>query len=179
MNNKMWTILLLAMFGLSALASTNRTPQDTGAHFNIPKPSNPPEVVQEITPEPVVEVEQTWAKLVEEPVVQGNMVDVHYSHYTPWTGGTNCANFQNGVCISNTASGKPWKDWVESGVACIRQWAFGTQVKAFGQIWTCVDRGGKIRYDDFRYFDGLPWIDFLTAYPQAKYGEIITVEVIQ
>jgi hypothetical protein len=174
MNGKMWAILLLTILGLSALASTNRADPPNGSHFNVPKPTTAGVVI-----EPVATIDPGWAILVEEPQIQGNLVSVHYSHYTPWTGGTNCSNFQNGVCISNTASGEPWQNWLESGVACIKEWSFfKTKINAFGQIWTCVDRGGKIRYDDFRYFDGLPWIDFLTANPQAKYGEIITVEVI-
>jgi hypothetical protein len=157
------------MFALSALASTINTTQDTGEFSDISKPTNTPVIVAD---EPVQEV-------VQPQQAQGNMVEVHYSHYTPWVGGTNCANFQNGKCISNTASGQPWPNWLETGVACIKEWPFYTKIQAFGKTWTCVDRGGKIRYDDFKYFDGIPWIDFLTAYPQVPYGTIIIVEVLQ
>jgi len=112
-----------------------------------------------------------------EEVANYETVLAHYSHYTPWTGGTNCAVFVNGECISKTSSGERWEDWVEKGVACVGDWKFGTEIIAFGQTWTCIDRGGYITYDDWRYYDGLPWIDFLTNNAQVTYGTVISVEV--
>jgi hypothetical protein len=128
------------------------------------------EIVPRVTVETVTEVAKE---------INTNSVLAHYSHYTPWTGGTNCAVFVNGECISKTSSGERWEDWVEKGVACVGDWEFGTEIIAFGQTWTCIDRGGYITYDDWRYFDGLPWIDFLTANAHLPYGTIISVEVVQ
>ena len=127
------------------------------------------ELVSEVVPEVTQEFTQVDTQV--------DTIAVHASHYKPWMGGPNCSNFVDGYCLSKTYYGERWEDWVETGVACISDWPKGTQVKAFGQTWTCVDRGGKIRYDDFLYYDGLPWIDFLTAYPQVAYGTIIDIEV--
>src|SRR3972149_4534025 len=160
MNRSRWLITIAVIFFFSVVGSAGRAVQ-------------PPAIVPEIQ---VITAEPTTTVEVNQP--KGTMVEVHYSHYTPWVGGTNCANFSNGQCISNTASGQPWKNWLETGVACIKEWPFYTKIQAFGKTWTCVDRGGKIRDDDFKYFDGIPWIDFLTAYPQVPYGTIITVEVL-
>jgi len=163
MSRKMWLITIVVMFAFSIIGSTPRAIQQ------------PESITAVVADEPEIEA----VVAIEEFVTpKGTMVEVHYSHYTPWVGGTNCANFQNGKCISNTASGQPWPNWLEIGVACIKEWPFYTKIQAFGKTWTCVDRGGKIRYDDFKYFDGIPWIDFLTAYPQVPYGTIITVEVL-
>ena len=98
---------------------------------------------------------------------------IRYSNYTPWTGGPNCSNFVNGECVSRMASGERWQDWMERAVACPPEMPFGTRVKAFGTIWTCLDRGGAIQY-----IDGIPYVDFLTANPQVSFGSIIEVEVM-
>ena len=107
------------------------------------------------------------------PVVTGEMVTIRYSRYDPALGGVNCSRFVGGVCISNMASGKPWAPWMERACACPPEWAFGTVVVLDGQRWTCMDRGGKIKF-----VDGIPWVDFLTRTPQYSYGQIIEVEVI-
>ena len=166
MNRSRWLITIVVMFFFSVVGSAGRAVQPL---VNI---AETPATIEETA---VIEEPATIEEFV---TPKGTMVEVHYSHYTPWVGGTNCANFSNGQCISNTASGQPWPNWLEIGVACIKEWPFYTKIQAFGKTWTCVDRGGKIRYDDFKYFDGIPWIDFLTAYPQVPYGTIITVEVL-
>ena len=177
MNRYMAVIFAVVVVSLSMLGMTHQYPNEgnSGA-ADVLKPTSAPEVVMSVAEAVALAVPEPDAP---EPLPVGTSVQVHASHYTPWTGGTNCANFKNGKCISRTASGEMWENWVENGVACIKEWAFFTKVIAFGKVWRCVDRGGKIRYDDFLYFDGLPWIDFLTAYPQVKYGELITVEVVK
>jgi hypothetical protein len=106
---------------------------------------------------------------------------VHVSHYTPWTGGPNCARFVNGQCLSKTSSGARWQDWVDKGAACVPEWKFGTRFRLpDGRIFTCVDRGGSIRYGYTPYwmtYDGLGWVDLLTANPGYAYGQIVEVEV--
>jgi hypothetical protein len=103
----------------------------------------------------------------------GETVQIHYSHYYPPLGGTNCGQFVNGKCISKMASGKPWGDYIGEAVACPKEWPFGTLVLLDGQIWTCLDRGSAVRY-----VDGMPWLDFLTERGAYPYGTIVPVQVI-
>ena len=102
---------------------------------------------------------------------------VKVSHYDPALGGTNCSNFQNGVCISHMASGKAWQDWIDKGAACPAEWPFGTRFRLpDGRVFECQDRGGAIRYGA----DGLPFVDLLTQKnPGYGYGEVITVEILK
>ena len=122
--------------------------------------------------EPVVEV----IALEPEPgpVVVGELITIRYSRYDPALGGVNCSRFVGGVCISNMASGEPWAPWMELACACPPEWAFGTVVILDGQRWTCMDRGGKIKY-----VNGIPWVDFLTRTPQHSYGQLVEAEVIE
>jgi len=99
-------------------------------------------------------------------------MNIRYSNYWPPLGGPNCATFVNGVCISKMASGKPWADYVDLAVACPPEWAFGKQVIFEGRTYTCLDRGGMIKY-----VDGIPWIDFLTPKAAYPYGTIVTVQI--
>lgn len=94
-----------------------------------------------------------------------------YSHYWPPLGGTNCSNFQNGECVSRMASGKRWQDYVGVGCACPIEWPFGTIVRQGDSEWVCLDRGGKITYDD----QGIPYIDFLEPVPRYGAGTLISV----
>lgn len=55
---------------------------------------------------------------------------------------------------------------MDSGVACPPEWEFGTKIKAFNTIWTCVDRGGAIQYKN-----GIPWVDFLSEKAHIPYGK--------
>jgi hypothetical protein len=104
---------------------------------------------------------------------------VHVSHYTPWTGGPNCSFFVNGSCMSHTASGQAWQDWVDRGAACIPEWPFGTRFRLpDGRVFTCVDRGGAIRRG-YRYGDGLGWVDLLTAEAGYPFGQAVPVEILQ
>ena len=99
-------------------------------------------------------------------------MNIRYSHYWPPLGGPNCSNFVGGKCISNMASGKPWADYVDLAVACPPEWPFGRQVIFEGRTYTCLDRGGMIKY-----VNGIPWIDFLTPKAAYPYGSVITVQV--
>ena len=99
-------------------------------------------------------------------------MNIRYSHYWPPLGGPNCATFVNGVCISKMASGKPWADYVDLAVACPPEWPFGRQVIFEGRTYTCLDRGGMIKY-----VNGIPWIDFLTPKAAYPYGTVITVQI--
>lgn len=101
------------------------------------------------------------------------ILTVKYSHYWPPLGGKNCYSFVDGVCISRMASGHRWQDWVDRAVACPMEWPFGTTVELDGEVWVCMDRGGKIRFGR----DGLTYVDFLTPYGAYGYGQPIEVKV--
>jgi hypothetical protein len=109
------------------------------------------------------------------PPPAGNVVNVRLSHYWPALGGVNCFRFIAGECVSPTASGAPWQEWIGRGAACPMEWPFGT---AFtlpgGEVFECVDRGGAIRYGP----DGIPWIDLLTEYAPVPFGTVIPVKVV-
>jgi hypothetical protein len=113
-------------------------------------------------------------EVAKEIITTSEIIQIRYSFYHPWLGGTNCSNFVNGECISNMASGRPWADYMEYAIACPPQWDFGTKLVAFGTIWECLDRGGAIQY-----IDGIPFVDFLTAQPQLPFGTIFSVEMIK
>lgn len=123
------------------------------------------ESVEALEPTPII---------VEATATPKNIIPVRYSYYQPWLGGTNCSSFVKGVCVSNMASGLRWTDYMEVAIACPPSWEFGTEIVAFGTTWICLDRGGAIQY-----VDGIPWIDFLTAYPQVPFRAIIEVEIIE
>lgn len=103
----------------------------------------------------------------------GDSIKVRYSHYWPAAGGVNCSRFVGGKCISKMASGKAWTAYIDEAVACPVEWAFGTVLLLDGKLYTCLDRGGMIKY-----VDGIPWIDVLTEKGAYPYGEIVTVQVI-
>lgn len=105
-----------------------------------------------------------------EPV--GQVVTIRYSHYDPALGGTNCAVFVGGQCISNMSSGLPWRPWMGKAAACPPSWPFWTKVVLDGQEWVCLDRGGKIQY-----VAGVPWVDFLTKTPRYPYGTLVDVGI--
>lgn len=104
--------------------------------------------------------------------VEDNAQQIRYSWYNPALGGTNCAVFRNGECVSTMSNGERWQDWMGRACACPPQWPFGTEVIVDGQTWICKDRGSAIQY-----VGGIPWVDFLTADPRHTYGEILTVQV--
>jgi len=99
-------------------------------------------------------------------------VTVRYSHYWPPLLGVNCGRAQDGVCVSRTASGDRWQDWVGRGIACPPSWPFGSEVYAFGSWWTCVDRGRMVQY-----VGGVPYLDFLVSQPHLGHGTLVQVEV--
>jgi hypothetical protein len=81
----------------------------------------------------------------------------------------------NGECLSNTASGLPWKPYVNKIFACVPEWSFYTRIIfEGGEELFCADRGGAIKI-----VNGIPWIDILTdKAPPVRFGDIITVRVI-
>jgi hypothetical protein len=103
----------------------------------------------------------------------GETILIRYSHYWPPLGGVNCGNFVGGICVSKMASNKPWADYIGEAVACPKEMPFGTLIVLDGRVWTCLDRGGMIKY-----VDGVPWLDFLMEKGAHTYGEIIPVQII-
>lgn len=95
-------------------------------------------------------------------------IEIRYSHYYPAWGGV------NGSPQGRTANGDRWQQWEDRGIACPKEFPFGTQIQAYGQTWTCVDRGRSVRIKN-----GIPWIDFLTDEPHEKYGEIVEVQLVK
>jgi hypothetical protein len=108
---------------------------------------------------------------------------VHISHYTPWTGGANCARFVNGECLSKMSSGESWQDYVDRAAACPPEWDFGTRFSTpDGREWECLDRGGAIRYGYTPYwmeYDGLAWVDLLTSSPGYAFGQQVEIEFLE
>lgn len=100
------------------------------------------------------------------------LLTIKYSRYWPPAGGTNCAVFVEGQCISRMASGYRWQDWVGEAVACPAEWPFGTIVELDGQEWVCMDRGGGIRFTE-----GVTFVDFLSPRSAYDYGELVEVKV--
>ena len=108
-------------------------------------------------------------------VEPGEMRTVRYSWYDPRLGGPNCLTFVNGECVSKMASGLPWQKYIDKSpgaVACPPEWPMWTQVRFGGQLWYCLDRGGKVKY-----VQGVPFLDFLVTEPHMAYNTIIDVEV--
>lgn len=105
----------------------------------------------------------------------GELVRVKVSHYWPPLGGVNCFRFVAGQCLSPTASGEPWQNWVGTGAACVRDWPFGTTFTLpGGERFTCVDRGGAIKVGP----DGLPWVDLLVKVAPVPFGTPVDVRVV-
>lgn len=102
----------------------------------------------------------------------GEEMTIRYSRYFPALGGPNCANFQNGKCISKMASGLPWEDYIDKAVACPKEWPFNTRVTLDGKTWICLDRGGQIKI-----VDGIPWVDFMVEKGAYKYGTLVQARV--
>jgi hypothetical protein len=129
-----------------------------------------------VTEQPVQEeiVQSVEIPLSNEQGIIGIIETIKYSRYDPALGGTNCSNFQNGICISHTASGKDWYPLMDIACACPPEWPFGTLVILDGQQWVCEDRGGAIKYD----YQGNTYVDFLTQNPTHNYGEYVDVELV-
>jgi len=108
---------------------------------------------------------------------------VHVSSYWPADGGTNCATFVDGTCVSHTASGRDWQAWIDTGSACVKEWPIDTKFRMpDGRIFTCVDRGGAIKYGytpSWMESDGLGWIDLLTESPGYSFGAVVEVEILK
>lgn len=96
------------------------------------------------------------------------------SWYNPRLGGTNCAVFVGGRCLSNMASGLDWRGWFGRAIACPPEWPFWTRVVVAGREWLCLDRGGAIRFQG-----DIPWIDMLLEAPLYDYGTVVNAEVIR
>ena len=114
---------------------------------------------------------QTRVEVAQMPVI----IQARLSHYWPPLGGTNCARFIDGYCVSRTASGERWEDWVGIGAACPPEMPFWTQFRLpGGELFTCVDRGGMIVAEG-----GIPWLDLLVESPPVEYGTVVDVELIE
>jgi len=96
---------------------------------------------------------------------------VRLSHYTPWTGGTNCSQFVNGRCQSRMASGQRWEDWIGRAAACVPEWPFWTVFVLDDREWVCLDRGSAIVYGS----DGIPYVDLLVEEPPYPFGSVVEV----
>ena len=113
---------------------------------------------------------QTRVEVAPTPVI----IQARLSSYRPWEGGVNCARFVDGYCISRTASGERWEDWVGIGAACPPEMPFWTQFRLQGgELFTCVDRGGKIVTEN-----GIPWLDLLVESAPVPYGTVVDVEIV-
>ena len=105
---------------------------------------------------------------------QREYIDIRVSHYWPPLGGVNCLTYLNGECVSKMANGRAWQNHVGQAIACPPEWEFGTKIVVYDKEWTCMDRGGMIKYDR-----GIPWIDMLTDTAVVDYGTIATAEIIR
>lgn len=170
--------LIIAMAGIWVNLQKEDTPaRRIWSHvtFHIFEPSKPV-----ATPESTIAKTETNENAAEiaivsnDPWALANRTDVRVSHYWPPLGGTNCSQFRNGRCVSRTASGKRWEDFVGSGAACVKEWPFGTRFKLpDGSEWECVDRGG-----DIRTINGIPWVDLLTPNAIYPYGTVVEALVL-
>jgi hypothetical protein len=111
--------------------------------------------------------EPTPKPLEPTPELRGKLIQIRYSWYYPPLGGVNTSR-PDAPHLARCANGDRWQPWVGRGIACPPQWAFGTKLRAFGRTWTCVDRGGAIRY-----VNGIPWVDFLVSKPHVAYGTVM------
>jgi hypothetical protein len=101
-------------------------------------------------------------------------VYAHLSHYTPWTGGTNCFRFVNGECISPMANSEDWRKYIGKATACPVEYPFETVFILPGkERFICKDRGGKIVTES----DGTIWLDLLVESPPVPYGALVRVGV--
>jgi hypothetical protein len=136
-----------------------------------------------VTEQPTAQPVETKSVLRNEHTEVARVERVHVSHYTPWDGGSSCSKFVNGQCISHMASGKDWRDWIDKAAACPGSWKFGTIFRLpDGRVFECQDRGSAIRYGYTPYwmtYDGLAWVDLLTAAPVYKFGEVVSIEVLR
>jgi len=105
-------------------------------------------------------------------VLSGAQTQIRYSHYWPPLGGVNTSR-PDAPHLARCANGARWQDHVGVGCACPPEWPFGTVVILDGQRWTCVDRGGMIKF-----VNGIPWVDFLVPNAAYGYGTVVEVEVI-
>lgn len=101
---------------------------------------------------------------------------VKISHYDPSLGGTNCAWFHNGDCLSNMANGESWKLYYGNNntIACPIELPFGTRIMLDENIYTCRDRGGAIIVTQ----EGHYWIDILAEKVPYYYGEVRTAYIL-
>ncbi|KKL00950.1 hypothetical protein LCGC14_2627750, partial [marine sediment metagenome] len=132
-----------------------------------------PIAIQFHKPVQIVEREVVSPEVAEVPQ-DDNSIVLKVSHYNPDLGGVNCANFQDGECVSKMANGERWQDNIGLAIACPKELEFGTKIKIDDRVWECKDVGGKITKDGEIY-----WIDMLTPYPLYNYGEIVLGEIIE
>ena len=101
------------------------------------------------------------------PIPNHVPVQARITYYNPSLGGVNCWQFVKGQCVSKTKSGAKWQDWFGRGLACPKEIPFGTRFWIRNQVWTCVDRGGRIYIES----NGVIRLDLLTdTHPWAGRG---------
>lgn len=108
------------------------------------------------------------------PAPDDNSIILKVSHYNPDLGGTNCANFVNGECVSKMANGEDWQDNIGIAIACPRELEFGTKIKINDRVWECKDRGSRITKNGDVY-----WVDMNTPYALMPYGSIVVGELLK
>lgn len=107
---------------------------------------------------------------------KGTSIIVKISHYNPNLGGTNCARFIGGECLSKLSNGERWQDyWNENNtIACPFELPFGTKIMLDGNEYICRDRGGGIYITPEGYY----WIDILAETVSYSYGELREAYII-
>jgi len=104
------------------------------------------------------------------------------SHYKPNEGPPNCANWNpvTRYCDSPMSSGERWEDWENCAVACPAGYEYSLWKLPGGELFICLDRGGKIITTGSVEYPGKPahWLDLLLDInnrPPVNYGVEIPV----
>lgn len=103
------------------------------------------------------------------PALDAQRVRVRVTYYNPALGGLNCASFVEGQCVSRTASGERWQDWIDNGaLACPPEFPLWSTWTIAGQRYVCIDRGGWVYTQD----DGVARVDILASKQPAIAGYV-------
>ena len=94
----------------------------------------------------------------------------------------NCAdyNYVTQYCDSATNSGEKWELWENCSLACPKGYEYSLWQLSGGEIFICLDRGGKIIVTNSSVYPGKPayWLDLLldiNSSPPVPYGAEIPV----
>jgi hypothetical protein len=143
-----------------------------------PAPQQVIVVVQYPTPIP------TQAPTPQDGSPTGQVLYLLYSYYDPTIGGINCADFQNGQCLSKMANGLDWRSYYGKALACPSWIPLGTKLRVtdFPPIngeWVCMDRGSAL--EDPVLVDGVQYwfVDFLTHSQDLAWRTIVPMEVVK